>query len=656
MGKSSRKDLKHLTAVISGLGRSLRWPDALRLFRRSRGRGDTALSNSLIRALGEGGCWEQAQQVFAEMQRDTLPGPDIISITSLITACERGRRWQYAVGMVANELRKGGNFAGPALLSSLLSACAACHQWEQVLAGLQEMRCREWTPSPVALSAALAACSRALQWQTALELHRTHKDGGPANEAVYGAVVHAAGCGHQWQTALLLQREMLSLSCRPNTVVNNSLLSSLAKLGYWQLAMRVFEEMGPCQPDVISFNSTISACERGWMWTAALQLFARMRKDRVKITSVSCNALLSALEKGQQWSQAISFLDRIQRRRLHNQVSYNCAASACGKALRWRRALLLQGPKPDAVAVAVSISACEKGLAWMLALSLLGSARSSGMADVASYIAAMGAAEKAQRWPHALLVLQQMRQSQLRWDAASLSAAVKASGRSLRWSLALHVLRTGDAELQEAPEAADMAFCAAVGACGGCGQWELALHLMAELAERGFCANEAAWGAALDGFQRARQWQRALVAVLQYDTGPVGGMAAAIASERSAGPLSATSTRRLLARQLRKVLLNGELWPPGLRKASEASEVTPTMPGSERMCSVAVIASSEEFQEGRLAVVATKHAYWPLLVRLMACRRFPGTDNSQVTHDAWLRLADGLGPQSKTALTELGLR
>ena len=37
---------------------------------------------------------------------------------------------------------------------------------------------------------------------------------GPANEAVYGAAVHAAGHGHQWQTALLLQREARGESCR----------------------------------------------------------------------------------------------------------------------------------------------------------------------------------------------------------------------------------------------------------------------------------------------------------------------------------------------------------------------------------------------------------------------------------------------------------
>ena len=37
------------------------------------------------------------------------------------------------------------------------------------------------------------------------------------------------------------------------------------------------------------------------------------------------------------------------------QVSFNCAASACEKALRWRTALLLRGPRPDAVAVAVQL-------------------------------------------------------------------------------------------------------------------------------------------------------------------------------------------------------------------------------------------------------------------------------------------------------------
>ena len=51
-------------------------------------------------------------------------------------------------------------------------------------------------------------------------------------------------------SALSRLRQMMSLSCRPNLVVKNSLLSSLAKLGHWQLAMCVFGELGPSQPDV----------------------------------------------------------------------------------------------------------------------------------------------------------------------------------------------------------------------------------------------------------------------------------------------------------------------------------------------------------------------------------------------------------------------
>ncbi|CAE7687760.1 unnamed protein product [Symbiodinium pilosum] len=89
------------------------------------------------------------------------------------------------------------------------------------------------------------------------------------------------------------------------------------------------------------------------MWTAALQLFARMRKDRVKITSVSCNALLSALEKGRQWTKITKAAHKLGGRRVTSQVSYNCVASACEKSLVWRAALCFRGPQPDAVAVAV---------------------------------------------------------------------------------------------------------------------------------------------------------------------------------------------------------------------------------------------------------------------------------------------------------------
>jgi len=115
----------------------------------------------------------QARQVFAEMQRGIAPPPDIISITSLITACEKGLgflqvgccalkssrtlsfdRPQMAVrspfgGSRAERRQRRspgsrhscrfqsdtGSFAGSSLCSALVSACAACHRWEQVLEG-----------------------------------------------------------------------------------------------------------------------------------------------------------------------------------------------------------------------------------------------------------------------------------------------------------------------------------------------------------------------------------------------------------------------------------------------------------------------------------------------------------------------------------------
>ena len=52
------------------------------------------------------------------------------------------------------------------------------------------------------------------------------------------------------------------------------------------------------------------------------------------------------------------------------------------------------------------------------------------------------------------------------------------------------------------------AFCAAIGALGGCGQWELALHLMMELAARGWAEGDTVVGPGLVCYSQAKPNRR----------------------------------------------------------------------------------------------------------------------------------------------------
>ncbi|CAJ1400208.1 unnamed protein product [Effrenium voratum] len=632
MAKLPQKELKRITAVVSGLGKCGRWHEALKLARRYQG--DTALQNAAMQAAAEGGLWQEAAHILQRM-RSAGPSPDLMSFSSMVTAFSRGQHLARALHFVAQTQEEGWS-SDLVPFSALIGACAAHARWEEAVQGLGRLSGEASAPLAARL-AAISACARARRWQLALALRGADKD-----VRLFGAAVHAADCGRNWQLALGLKQEMSSEHLAVNTVAMNSVLSCLAKAGRWQLVLCLLEDMPKeeCQPDVITFNSAISACERGWHWPAALQLFTKMRKDRVKISVLSVNGLLSAFEKGRKWPEALALLQRSARRRLQlTQVSFNAAASACEKSLQWRRALLLthqvlRAPAQDLIATAVSISACEKGLAWELALQLA----SRVPHDPASLATALGAAEKASQWQQAMAMLQRHAPGALALGAAH----VRAAGRSLRWQLAFHSI--WESQLQQPFD--DMALSAACSAAAATARWEAALAL----ADSHPRLPIAAASATVDACQRARQWRAALA--LAKPAGLLGLMAAAAVCERTT--CHETSTRRSLALRLWKALLADELWPAHLRGVSVGYEaMSSPLQSCERVCSVMIILSADAFQDGSAGLLALRRAYMPLRLRLLNARLREEVD--QV--DPWLRLTDGLGPlRSKTSLSELGLR
>eukprot|EP00435_Cladocopium_sp_Y103_P040230 s1325_g10.t3 len=625
--------VKRITAVIGGLSRSLRWRDALRLaeVQCRRQRHDTALHNAAIQAAAHGNLWPKALDIFEKMENR-----DSITFNSLVTALSNGSRLDRAIRFV-QEAHKAGFSSELLPWSVLVAACGKALQWQRALfLGVEQS---DW----LALAPTLVACTRASRWEMSVALWASRPSGHSLQ--MYGAAVHAAKVGHQWPLALSIHDKMLKQSLLANTVINNSVMSALSKEGLWQEALVILQEMQDAEcpdnrPDVITYNSAIAACERAWQWTAALQLFVQMRKERLKISSISCNSLLSALEKGRCWIYALHLLARMSRWRLHNQVSYNAVASACEKSWQWRRALLFCHGM-DVVACNVSINACEKGLAWQLALFLLSSSRRGSLVDVPTFTTALTAAEKASQWQHAMLIFQVMRSrspGEVGIDAPSLSACIRAAERSLSWSLALHVLRASDKECVE-----EVVLGSAAAALSACGQWELALSVLQEMRNREFSISNVSCCAAMNGCYHARQWQMA-TALLTPRTSVIGVMAAANACELSADLKETLVSRRLLEKQLFWTLRDHLPFQKDLQ-----------VPFSWRMCSVMVIATTELFQDGPPCVMALCRVHKPLLTRL---RKIRGSqpDSDEVVEDPLLRLTDSLGPfYSRTGLTEMHL-
>ncbi|CAK9087956.1 Pentatricopeptide repeat-containing protein At2g41720 (Protein EMBRYO DEFECTIVE 2654) [Durusdinium trenchii] len=111
-----------------------------------------------ITACKEGRHWLRALQMLGSVEQ-TLAQSEFL-LSSTLKAC--GARWQICLALVDSF----DAFALPVVMTSLISACERARKWEAALLFLERMASPAST-DPVALSSAMSACVQATEWQRA---------------------------------------------------------------------------------------------------------------------------------------------------------------------------------------------------------------------------------------------------------------------------------------------------------------------------------------------------------------------------------------------------------------------------------------------------------------------------------------------------------
>ena len=115
------------------------------------------------------------------------------------------------------------------------------------------------------------------------------------------------------------------------------------KAGQWQVALGLLLQVLTVrlQADAVSYNACISACAKGRQWQVALILLSEMLESRISANTISFNAAISACEKGGQWDRALQLLSELPTARLVGDViTYNASISACETGPFSKQALL----------------------------------------------------------------------------------------------------------------------------------------------------------------------------------------------------------------------------------------------------------------------------------------------------------------------------
>lgn len=129
-----------------------------------------------------------------------------------------------------------------ALYNSIFNILGKMSQWQDCLAGLQEMPLLRLRPNQISYVAAMTACSR----------------------------------GSHWAQACDLLKMMAAHTTPPNVISHNAALNALSSAKLWQRCLEMMESL-EITWDSVSYCTTIGACGNAGNWQVVLLLLEQMR-------------------------------------------------------------------------------------------------------------------------------------------------------------------------------------------------------------------------------------------------------------------------------------------------------------------------------------------------------------------------------------------
>merc|ERR1712136_81331 len=151
--------------------------------------------------------WPQALSLLDEMKSVSIK-PDVVSVTSAVSACGNGHAWRRAVELSRTMLAESiePNTVG---YTAAISAASKSGKWHLVLSVMDELARKGHAANVVTYSAAISALEKANQWVCALDMWRTMRENMvEPNHVAYTAALDACSKGRQPQYALQLREEM----------------------------------------------------------------------------------------------------------------------------------------------------------------------------------------------------------------------------------------------------------------------------------------------------------------------------------------------------------------------------------------------------------------------------------------------------------------
>ncbi|CAE7500055.1 unnamed protein product, partial [Symbiodinium necroappetens] len=393
------------TAAVGALGKSARWQLAFWLLddlQQGRLAADSWLLAAASAAAAASGAWE-ASLIFID------ESAEVVTYSSVITACERGGQWQRAL-LLFHQMKVEGVEANVVTYNTAMTACERGSHWPGSLELFDEMEEHKLLPTVVSFGAAINACGQGQSWERVLAFLAKMRDSVGGCPCFIGEVFFLLRSFRSTRRGIFDEADV-----RGNRVIYTGSMDALSSASQWQLALLLWDDLRNDpgnQIDAASFSIAMGAWACGTHWQQALSLL-HVLDTRGGIDAAAQVSALGALAAAQQWEVSVCLLCNAEKSPGAAVVAA-AGLSAVAAAQRWEVVLRLLEDETlqcadDAVAYGVAMTCCGSTGRWEWSLELL---RRLKVASIRSnnviFNAAIASCDASAEWQRALSMLEDM--------------------------------------------------------------------------------------------------------------------------------------------------------------------------------------------------------------------------------------------------------
>ncbi|CAE7501855.1 unnamed protein product, partial [Symbiodinium necroappetens] len=265
------------------------WEAALSLLRivPNSVRSESGLLNPVLGACASSHEWERALSLFSAAGVACALQADVVTLTTVMSACEAGLKWQEAVAVLFEAV-------GESLLPD---------------------------PDPTAFNVAISSCSKVQNWRAALavlrsESHSERSSGRFPDVISYNAVLGSCKQTESWRQAIALLHDMSQRSLVPDLTTFHGVLEACACGQAWELSLQVLHQLTALRlPTGIATNLAASACQQATELNRAGVLLQSVLDAAFAGCSdpVTLKAALDVTEAGYSGIQVMPCLEELTR-------------------------------------------------------------------------------------------------------------------------------------------------------------------------------------------------------------------------------------------------------------------------------------------------------------------------------------------------------